>query len=1103
MRGKGFKIISCLLISSMIMSGSISVSAITDMRNLSSNNVNMSQNVKDEDALNCYGFEQFKNESDAIKDDSKELVGKQDTDNLKEEKVKISRNVRQNDNFTFKDLNKLSYEDLIDTLSNCQWHQISGIFELSDDSYEFYSNDERINAIINALEEKGSQYTASDDKGIPTLIEVLRSGFYLGYYNDSLSKLYKREYREKVIPAMIAIENNPNFKLGEVGQNEVIKSLGMLIGNSACNVQVVNGTTKILKDYRNNISEYESDYRKGQATFELIKGIQYDLQSYSYNNRIEADKTPWFGKIDNFINEVSNLALLGNVSEESEWLVNNGIYYTGKLAGFHSDKISKQKDVEKALKIYPYLGEQYFTALQSIEYDFNSTMTNGEKVDVSKAKEEGKKHYLPKTYTFDDGKMIIKAGDKISEDKIKRLYWASKEVNSQFFRVVGNDSALEKGNPDDILTMVIYNSPKEYKMNSKLYGYSTDNGGIYIEGDGAFFTYERTEAESIFSLEELFRHEYTHYLQGRYLVPGMWGTADFYKGKDGRITWLEEGSAEFFAGSTRKDNILPRKSEVSGLSRNPEERFSTNKLVHSKYGSWEFYYYGFAFSDYMYNENMPLFKTFINQIKNNDVSGYDAYIEKVAKDKEIDAGYQKHMQRLVDKYETLTVPLVSDDYLKNHDNKNSKEVYADIESVSNLKNVSVDEDAGDFFNSFELRGTYEGKRSNGELEDWKEMNNKANEFIERLEDKSWSGYETVNCYFVNYRVNKNNNYEYDVVFTGLNKGNKIDNENSAPNAKIEATNYGKVGETINFIGEKSNDVDGKIVEYAWDFGDGSTSSEKNPSHIYENEGTYLVKLSVKDDKGAIGKGSTTINIKKESTGDNNDGKLDVEPNNKFENASGPIVSNTVVYGDLYGDDNIDIYYFDVDEIGDLSFQFVKEENSSINWILSSEEDKDGMLAYPINENLDGSYKVTKPGRYYLKVYKYEDKDEQYGFRINGKLKEKEPEKIKEKEDNNSFEKANSIIMNKTVLASLSKEDNNDIFKFSVDSDKDVEIILNKLSDKGMNWLLYKEDDLNNYIGYANINDKELSNKYKLTKGNYYLYVYGYDDGASDYNFIIK
>ena len=44
--------------------------------------------------------------------------------------------------------------------------------------------------------------------------------------------------------------------------------------------------------------------------------------------------------------------------------------------------------------------------------------------------------------------------------------------------------------------------------------------------------------------------------------------------------------------------------------------------------------------------------------------------------------------------------------------------------------------------------------------------------------------------------------------------------------------------------------DGSIVSYAWDFGDGNTSTEQNPQHRYADNGTYMVKLTVTDDRGA-------------------------------------------------------------------------------------------------------------------------------------------------------------------------------------------------------------------------------------------------------------
>ena len=46
--------------------------------------------------------------------------------------------------------------------------------------------------------------------------------------------------------------------------------------------------------------------------------------------------------------------------------------------------------------------------------------------------------------------------------------------------------------------------------------------------------------------------------------------------------------------------------------------------------------------------------------------------------------------------------------------------------------------------------------------------------------------------------------------------------------------------------DESYDSDGTLVSWKWDFGDGNSSSEKNPIHQYIKTGTYQVTLTVKD-----------------------------------------------------------------------------------------------------------------------------------------------------------------------------------------------------------------------------------------------------------------
>jgi len=48
---------------------------------------------------------------------------------------------------------------------------------------------------------------------------------------------------------------------------------------------------------------------------------------------------------------------------------------------------------------------------------------------------------------------------------------------------------------------------------------------------------------------------------------------------------------------------------------------------------------------------------------------------------------------------------------------------------------------------------------------------------------------------------------------------------------------------------ESTDSDGAIVSQQWDFGDGESSSDPNPTHGFDAAGTYTVQLTVTDDRG--------------------------------------------------------------------------------------------------------------------------------------------------------------------------------------------------------------------------------------------------------------
>jgi PKD repeat protein len=85
--------------------------------------------------------------------------------------------------------------------------------------------------------------------------------------------------------------------------------------------------------------------------------------------------------------------------------------------------------------------------------------------------------------------------------------------------------------------------------------------------------------------------------------------------------------------------------------------------------------------------------------------------------------------------------------------------------------------------------------------------------------------------------------------------------NQAPNASITATpTSGDAPLSVSFDGTGSDDPDGSIVSYSWNFGDGGSSTAANPSHTYGSAGNYTATLTVTDNDGATGSSSTLIQV---------------------------------------------------------------------------------------------------------------------------------------------------------------------------------------------------------------------------------------------------
>ncbi|MFD3511598.1 collagenase [Streptomyces sp. NPDC058657] len=273
-------------------------------------------------------------------------------------------------------------------------------------------------------------------------------------------------------------------------------------------------------------------------------------------------------------------------------------------------------------------------------------------------KEDIEKKIFPYTYVYDNGAIKVRTG--LARATVDQLYHASKQVKAQFHRVIGSTEPLA-GDTNTSLNIVLYGSRADYETyHPLLTGMDTNNGGIYIERGATFYTYQRrVPQDSSLTLEELFRHEYVHYLNGRFAVHGSFGEGPWYR--DDRTTAMDEGTGEFFDGATRDDGVAVRKSLVKSIiadTAGGKPRMSVNQLLHATYDGdgFRFYSYAGTFFEYLWRDHPGKLQEMYRHLRANDPAAFDAWRKQQGSDANLQRGYDTFLDQQIAIVDTLFVP---------------------------------------------------------------------------------------------------------------------------------------------------------------------------------------------------------------------------------------------------------------------------------------------------------------------------------------------------------------------------------------------------------------------------------------------------------------
>jgi PKD repeat protein len=129
-------------------------------------------------------------------------------------------------------------------------------------------------------------------------------------------------------------------------------------------------------------------------------------------------------------------------------------------------------------------------------------------------------------------------------------------------------------------------------------------------------------------------------------------------------------------------------------------------------------------------------------------------------------------------------------------------------------------------------------------------------------DKTWSGAQ-----FLNGRIDEVAVYPAALGAADVAEHFALATTGQAPNTPPAAAFTAQAKDlALTVDGSMSGDPDGTIASYAWNFGDGGTATGTTASHSYPRAGTYPVRLTVTDDRGATATTTQNVTVTSPPTG---------------------------------------------------------------------------------------------------------------------------------------------------------------------------------------------------------------------------------------------
>ncbi len=476
--------------------------------------------------------------------------------------------------------------------------------------------------VARATAQFATTYDGTNSLGIHNLYYFLRAG----YYNDSDEPFinWTDEVDRAVAEALDAFIENPHFydTTGEHGYVlgqvfDAMDALGDGRTGSRGGYRV-----RYLPTVKAWLAQYDSRHAKSSylsgAADNLFYWLSRAYDSYDYLDAVATD-----AELMNILHDLATSDELVRVNYAYDQKIILGgaareltRFLEYKSAPVYSTVVSRVRSV---LDYYDPLGPYASIWIAAVEGVYDVYGTNGcADFGICGIRTETARRLLSMEYSCNQNLTI--RTQSMTPFEMDKACVKLRELEAAFHQRLNTNYEPVADDMNVRLEIVVYSNYDSYETYSYfLFGNSTSNGGIYLEGEPSdpsniarFYAHNADwlPESPIWNLE----HEYIHYLDGRFIKHGPWlGTHN--------MLWWGEGLAEYIS---KADNITERiiilarayryslrLSEVFALDDYQEARVYERCLLAMRF---------------MFEKHPEEIDSFIGYLRVGDYDGYVNYI---------------------------------------------------------------------------------------------------------------------------------------------------------------------------------------------------------------------------------------------------------------------------------------------------------------------------------------------------------------------------------------------------------------------------------------------------------------------------------------------